>query len=525
MRGCISTVALALALACDQPGSPADRRVSPPPREFDAVVATLSPTFTGIEYRMSPVLEHGELVALAIELRLRGDASGVTRIRLPEEWASERELWRYVRDVEVDGARAVAEDGPAVRVIHAEPGAALVLRYRVVSAFDRDPITTDGQPFVPIIRPQWFYAFGEALFAGPDGDDGDDRPARFVWTGAPPGYGFGSDLEQLGPTATVGDVRGSISIGGSAIHRYEQAIDDAILRVVVHGEYAFSHAAFVEMARTIIAAEREFWHEHGDPFTIVIAPLVPVPDTLSLGGTGRDDAFTIIVSANGDLAMMRHLIAHEYFHTWNAERIGGQADGDEEMVGKWFAEGFTEYYTWRLLLRSGQYQLEDFVEAWNENLQGYAVSPARNEPNARIVKDYWNDPAVGKLPYRRGSMLAVIWERQLRDATLGAKGLDDVMLAMRAKIVAAGDRKLAPDAARLFLATYVEQGGPDPSDVLERYSERGETIELAADVFGGCVRVVTDHAAGGKLVVQRLEIVGATTPDQRAACVRTVAGP
>lgn len=40
-----------------------------------------------------------------------------------------------------------------------EPRASLRLSYRVISAYDYEPRTDDGQPFAPIVRPAWFHAF------------------------------------------------------------------------------------------------------------------------------------------------------------------------------------------------------------------------------------------------------------------------------------------------------------------------------------------------------------------------------
>lgn len=512
---------LSFATACPAPTAPARvDEATPVPKEPNP------PKERRVDYRMSPVLENGELTALAIEVHFLGDGSGTTLVMLPKDWASENELWKYVRDVQVDGATKVEDDGAALRTIRAEPEAPLVMRYRIVTAYDHEPTSADGQPFAPIVRPRWFYGFGEALFAEPS--DSSELPATFTWTGAPSDFVFVSDLEQLAErNGTVQDVRSSISLGGPDTQVYREKVGDAEIRVGIHGRFAFEHAAFVAMARSIIAAEREFWNEHGEPFTIVMAPLVGMKGHRSLGGTGRDDGFTILMSDDAPIEPVRYLIAHEYFHTWNSERLGGQQGESAEMLGKWFSEGFTEFYTWRLLLRSGNYELEDFVADWNAALLEYARSPAKNEPNTRIAEAYWTDAAVGKLPYRRGPMLAAIWEQRLRAATGGRVDLDDVMHAMRAKIREAGGEKLAPDAATLFLSTYTELGGPDLGEDVARFIERGETIVLPADVFGACVRVRKDaRPVRGKTVpgLQRLEIVGAKAPEARTACARAIAG-
>lgn len=72
----------------------------------------------------------------------------------------------------------------------------------------------------------------------------------------------------------------------------------------------------------------------------------------------------------------------------------------------WFSEGFTEFYTYQLLYRGGLITQEEFVGRYNELIREYYMLPVRNEPNDRIIKDFWNDRGVGRLPYLRGLMFA-----------------------------------------------------------------------------------------------------------------------
>src|ERR1700710_2685183 len=97
------------------------------------------PTIPLVDYTVSPELNAAGLAALDVTLRMRADPSGITRLALPDETFGTSELWRYLRDIRVEGATSVAEDGPAARVVRSAPSAPLTVRYRLVSAFDRDP--------------------------------------------------------------------------------------------------------------------------------------------------------------------------------------------------------------------------------------------------------------------------------------------------------------------------------------------------------------------------------------------------
>ncbi|MBX7082782.1 MAG: hypothetical protein K1X88_26485 [Nannocystaceae bacterium] len=477
-------------------------------------------------YTLAPVMRGGELEALEVTLELHADAEGRARLHLPERWAAAEQLWRHLDDVHIDGARAVTRDGDAVRVVEAEPGAALQLRYRVRSAWDHDPAADEGQPFAPIVRPTWFYAFGHALFAVPE--HAHDAAVHFRWVGAPPELRLASDLEAMQTRAgSVPDLLDSVVTGGTALRTSVREIDGAPLRIAVLGHYAFDDEAFADLAAAVIAGERAFWGDPGAPMLITLTPLRPVPQQRSLGGTGLGDAFTLVLDTETPLAPLRHLLAHEYFHSWNADQLGGRGDAatlaEGGQPGQWFSEGFTEFYTWRLLLRAGLYSLEDFVQAWNEALVEYAASPVRNVPDATIVRDYWRDPDVGRLPYRRGALLAAVWDHALRQASAGARDLDDVMLELRATLRDAD----APEAARRFAEAYRSVGGPDPSEQLVAWVERGETITLPPDSFGACIVVRSDTVAprgGPAIAAQQLHLREGLDADARARCIAALAG-
>ena len=105
-----------------------------------------------VAYRLTPDLKDGALQALDVEVRFHavGDR---TEFKWVDGWAGDDAIWRWARDLRVEGARGVAGEGKGRWRIDAPPGAALVVQYRVVSALDHDPTVEDDdlQP-KPIIR-------------------------------------------------------------------------------------------------------------------------------------------------------------------------------------------------------------------------------------------------------------------------------------------------------------------------------------------------------------------------------------
>jgi predicted metalloprotease with PDZ domain len=140
----------------------------------------------------------------------------------------------------------------------------------------------------------------------------------------------------------------------------------------------------------------------------------------------------------------------------------------EELV-YWFSEGFTEYYTRLLLLRSGLMTFEEYIENYNKVIFDYYCSPHRNEKNKRVLKDYWRVRGIRQLPYQRGDMLAHNWNGLIRAATGGRFSLDNVMLDLleaaegKGVVVSAGNinkliRRYLPRGVREEIKQHIDNG-------------------------------------------------------------------
>ena len=337
------------------------------------------------------------------------------------------------------------------------------------------------------MRPNWFYAVGEALFARPEGDGDDARLARFVWSG-PGAIGFASDLEHNGGRLTLKDVTESIVIGGRDLHVAASGPAGHQVRVARIGRYAFDGPAFDTLALKVIATERDFWRVRDDqPFLVTMTPVATKSGNISYSGTGRGDAFALWMDTSVPLDRLAWLLGHEYFHTWNTQRLGQPLTAPQER-GYWFSEGVTDFYASRLMLRAGLISPERFAEFWNEKLAGYAGSRFRTATNDVVGARFWSDAEADAMQYQRGALLAVLWDRRLKMA--GATGgLDTVM---RAQVARLPKLRVQPTAIDLFAETAASSGLDVRPDIAD-HIERGEPMLLPADSFGPCARVVTEE--------------------------------
>lgn len=151
--------------------------------------------------------------------------------------------------------------------------------------------------------------------------------------------------------------------------------------------------------------------------------------------------------ANGGFDNNIGTVSHEYFHSWNVERI--RPDDLEpfdfteaNMAGElWFAEGFTSYYTTLILERADIYTPEQYVKSLNGTFNYVWNSPAHEyfNPIEMSYQAPYVDAATSVDPVNRGntfisyysygSILGLALDLSLR-AEDGEHNLDDFMKMM-----------------------------------------------------------------------------------------------
>jgi predicted metalloprotease with PDZ domain len=436
-----------------------------------------------VDYTLRPVMAGGALIAIAVEMRFKGDASGVTVLELPSEWGGKDKLYEAIDGLAVSGGAAelspVAK--PQERIIHHQPGARLSVRYLVHHA--DEGAARNGNPYRPVIQTNRFQLLGGAVFAQPAGAD-DAAPARFHIEGMPAGWVFASNLERAG--LTMRDVQESISVGGD-FRILTRIVKGAQLRVAIDGGWAFTDDVFADTLAKISQSERDFWGDPGELFLVTVFQLeTPPPGSISMGGTGRSGAFGLFATPNAEMSDILRTLAHEMMHTWIPSRIGTMPQDRAEAGEYWISEGFTDYYMQRMLVRSGVWQPAEFAAGLNKTLLRYAATPVRAAPNSRIAAEFWTDPNVEQLPYDRGMLFATLMDYRLRSASEGARDLDDVMHAMKASFAR------APGPIRVRFETAMLGAGLDVHDAIATTIDAGTSILLPADTFAPCGQIVSE---------------------------------
>lgn len=443
---------------------------------------------TEIRYRVQPELHADGLKAIAIEMTLQGEEDGETAIELPDSFGGKTELWRGIDGFRVSakGLKLADEVKPSLKVVRHAPGAQLTVRYRVTQMFKGDPQASDTNEYRPVIRPGYFHLIGWTVFARPQWSLA--TPVAVSFAGMPQAWGFASDLEHRTKPLNMTHLLESITVGGDF-----RVLKAGALRIAIRGQWQFTDEAFLKRLQPITASHHRFWGDPEQSFLVTVLPLEGKPGHRSVGGTALRDAFAFLATTNAEDRTLTRTLAHEHMHAWIPPRLG-MMHAENDASDYWFSEGFTDFYTVRLLARDGLWPVEEAAREFNQVLWAYAFSPARGATNAEVAAKFWNDRAMNMMPYQRGFLFAALTDAKLRTASGGARDLDDVVLAMKRAVDAVGDGVLPPPVRAHFLGTAAAHGADMRAD-LARLIEKGEPILLPADALAPCGSLETETVA------------------------------
>ncbi len=138
-------------------------------------------------------------------------------------------------------------------------------------------------------------------------------------------------------------------------------------------------------------------------------------------------------------------LAHEYFHLYNVKRIRpialGPFDYDRPNVTDmlWVSEGFTVYYEYLMLARSGRMTQQEMLGALSRTIAACENNSGRLFQAATTSsRETWTHGPFGKgggirktvSYYDKGAVLGLLLDLRIREATKNRKSLDTVMRAL-----------------------------------------------------------------------------------------------
>jgi predicted metalloprotease with PDZ domain len=216
------------------------------------------------------------------------------------------------------------------------------------------------------------------------------------------------------------------------------------IRLALHHEGTPEEVdAFMKMAQAVVQEQIAVFGEapmfdYGD--YIFIADYLPYA---SGGGMEHRNSTFLYGKRQLSEGPLVGTLAHEFFHTWNVERIRPRSiePWDFEhanFAGEyWFAEGFTDYYTDLTLRRARIISLDNFTRRWRWNLRWILNTPGRRfhgpiEMSQLMLYNFFSDEELSNSlnvyadTYAYGKVLALALDLNIR-IRFDALSLDNFM--------------------------------------------------------------------------------------------------
>ena len=233
-------------------------------------------------------------------------------------------------------------------------------------------------------------------------------------------------------------------IGTQNIHTFE--VSGKSHQLVIWGQGNIQPINLIKDIQKIIEIEAKLYGELPYDNYLFILHL----SESGFGGLEHKNSCSLIYSRFGFRAKDKYnrfiqLVAHEFFHLWNAKRIRPKAletfDYEQENYTKslWFLEGTTSYYDMIIPLRAEIYDIANFLKILSKDITQYLNTPGRKiHPLSESSFDAWiklyrrdaHSDNVQISYYLKGELVSLLLDLLIRSRHDNQRSLDNVMSQM-----------------------------------------------------------------------------------------------
>jgi len=214
------------------------------------------------------------------------------------------------------------------------------------------------------------------------------------------------------------------------------------------------------------------------------------------------------------------LVAHEYFHLWNAKRLRphplGPFDYDNENYTTmlWFVEGLTSYYDDFMLFRAGLTKKERFLEVVGSNLSRTESVPGMYVQSlAEASLDAWikyyrpNENSSNSQAdyYTKGAAIGTLLDLWIIRESKGKYSLDDMMRSMYEEFYLKKDKAYTEEDVKAELKKWLGSKG---IEFLQKYIYGLERPDWAKELESFGIKL-SDRNTEGKAKTLGLKLAAA----------------
>ncbi|OVE81386.1 hypothetical protein BVY03_04165 [bacterium K02(2017)] len=416
-----------------------------------------------IKYVFTPIETQGQF-RLKVDLYFNPKES--SQIILPNQWGNQSKLHQAITDLKIHNldTQLISDHDESVKQIKPMRNRTIHLSY-ILKQDWVGKMQSNRNYYRPILQKNYMHLIGETFLIYPNWGLEEKINVVFEWN-LPEKWNFINSFNQnknyQQRNITLNDLKYALFIGGD-FRIYKKIIKGDPVFFAIRGNWKFSDKKINDLITTSIKTTRHFWKDYSFPHYLV--SLIPTKgDCCYHAGTALKNSIALFMTEGQYItADLKYIITHENFHTWNGQKMTRQIP--EENVF-WFSEGFTNYYTRLLNLRSGLIDLNGYIKSYNQALKDYYTHPQRLLQNRQVSNQFWKNRNLYQLPYLKGDILAHLWNHQLKSNNLN---LDDFMrLMLRSSIsnqptinnsnIVNNMNKLNTIDSNIDITRYIEQG-------------------------------------------------------------------
>ncbi|GLR20142.1 M1 family aminopeptidase [Portibacter lacus] len=420
-------------------------------------------------YTITPNLSASQST-IRVQLEVKTNEDGVASLVYFDEAWGEQNLFNCLQSLEVLNSKADIKIDPETNsiIIKSLPRHLLLIEYVLKQDFDGEANISDY--YRPIINKEYFHLFGHRLFLIPDKifKSKNKNTIEINWEEVPylVQHNFGTESEGV-YYLTRDELLESVVVGGD-FRRHSVNFNGINLHLLTRGSWkSFDDEELLQKLERIVHVQRDFWNDYSDDiYTVTLLPFDQNGGNY-LGGTGLANGFASYCtnSKKSKLENLSSLYYHELMHHWIGGKIRNSSPGEE----LWFSEGFTEYFSMKLILQQNEMTQKEFDQEIQRTYEKLEESPYGKLRNNELSLTT-NNSQIEEIPYQRGLLYAHYLDEKLQAQSDGKTSLKDVMLQI-----------LSDTENKLFTNQYFEKilldfFDQEEQSIFNNYILKGELV-------------------------------------------------
>ncbi len=269
----------------------------------------------------------------------------------------------------------------------------------------------------------------------------------------------------------VADTEDAVFFIGPNLRERRERVGPMEISLATAGTWAFSDSDVMSMAVSILKNYTE--RIGGTTRSRAMLILAQFPGSVSAERWSAETRGGTVLLLSGQspsklagLAQLTTPLTHELFHLWVPNGLALKGNYD------WFYEGFTMYQALSASVRLGLLTFQDYLNALARAYDIYLGANDRQKLSLlEASRRRWSG-GTG-IVYRKGMLVAFLYDISVRHASKGKRTLDDVYRALFRQSSAAQSR----DGNEVVLELLKSQ--ENMQDLVRRYVESAEEIDLA----------------------------------------------